>query len=72
MRQFKKNISRKVEITDFDDIKYIGFLVKVSNTCFEINWKERQPKKIGKGKVTVDLSKNFKYGECKKAQVILN
>jgi ribosome maturation factor RimP len=72
MRQFKKNISRKVEITDFDDRKYIGFLAKVSNTCFEINWKERQPKKIGKGKVTVDLSKNFKYGECKKAQVILN
>ena len=72
MRQFKKNISRKVEITDFDDKKHIGFLVKVSNTCFEINWKERQPKKIGKGKVTVDLSKNFKYGECKKAQVILN
>jgi ribosome maturation factor RimP len=72
MRQFKKNISRKVEITDFDDKKHIGFLVKVSNTCFEINWKERQPKKIGKGKVTVELSKNFKYGECKKAQVILN
>ena len=72
MRQFKKNISRKVEITDFDDKKHIGFLVKVSNTSFEINWKERQPKKIGKGKVTVDLSKNFKYGECKKAQVILN
>lgn len=72
MRQFKKNISRKVEITDFEDKKHIGFLAKVSNTCFEINWKERQPKKIGKGKVTVDLSKNFKYGECKKAQVILN
>ena len=72
MRQFKKNISRKVEITDFEDKKHIGFLAKVSNTCFEINWKERQPKKIGKGKVTVDLSKNFKYSECKKAQVILN
>ena len=72
MRQFKKNISRKVEITGFDDKKYIGVLAKVSNTSFEINWKERQPKKIGKGKVTVDLSKNFNYGECKKAQVILN
>ena len=72
MRQFKKNISRKVEITDLDDTKYIGFLAKVSNTCFEINWKERQPKKIGKGKVTVDIVKNFNYGEYKKAHVILN
>ena len=72
MRQFKKNISRKIEITDFNDRKYNGILAKVSNTSFEINWKERQPKKIGKGKVTVDLSKNFNYGEYKKAQVILN
>ena len=72
MRQFKKNISRKIEITDFDDQKYSGVLSKVSNLSFEIKWKERQPKKIGKGKVTVDLSKNFNYGEYKKAQVILN
>jgi ribosome maturation factor RimP len=72
VRQFKKNVSRKIEITDFDDRKYNGILVKASNTSFEINWKERQPKKIGKGKVTVDLSKNFNYGEYKKAHVILN
>ncbi|MBU87163.1 MAG: ribosome assembly cofactor RimP [Flavobacteriaceae bacterium] len=72
VRQFKKNISRKIEITDFDDRKYSGVLAKVSNSSFEINWKERQPKKTGKGKVTVDLSKNFNYGEYKKAQVILN
>jgi len=72
MRQFKKNISRKIEITDFDDQKYIGILTKVSSTSFEINWKERQPKKIGKGKITVALSKNFNYGEYKKAHIILN
>ncbi len=72
MRQFKKNIFRKIEITDFDDRKYNGVLAKVSNTSFMINWKERQPKKIGKGKVTVDLSKSFNFGEYKKAQIILN
>ena len=72
IRQFKKNVSRKIEITDFDDRKYSGVLSKVSNLSFEIKWKERQPKKIGKGKVTVDLSKNFNYGEYKKAHVILN
>ena len=72
MRQFKKNISRKIEIIGHDDRKYSGILSEVSNTSFVINWKERQPKKIGKGKVTVTLSKNFNYGEYKKAQVILN
>tara|TARA_Y100000768_G_scaffold382154_1_gene362013 strand:- start:119 stop:583 length:465 start_codon:yes stop_codon:yes gene_type:complete len=72
MRQFKKNISRKIEITDFYDRKYSGILTKVSSTSFEINWKERQPKKIGKGKTTVALSKNFIYGEYKKVHIILN
>tara|TARA_B100001250_G_C19679332_1_gene735111 strand:+ start:208 stop:672 length:465 start_codon:yes stop_codon:yes gene_type:complete len=72
MRQFKKNLSRKIEVIDFNDRKYIGVLANVSNTNFEINWKERQPKKIGKGKETIALSKNFNYGEYKKAQIILN
>ena len=72
MRQFKKNITRKIEITDFDDRKYSGILRKVTSTSFEINWKERQPKKIGKGKTTVALSKSFNYGEYKKAHIVLN
>ena len=72
VRQFKKNVSRKIEIIDLEDRKYSGILTKVSKTSFEINWKERQAKKIGKGKTTVALSKNFNYGEYKKAQIILN
>ena len=72
VRQFKKNISRKIEITDLNDRRYSGVLTKVSNSSFEINWKERQLKKKGKGKVTVAISKNFSYGEYKKVQVILN
>ena len=72
IRQFKKNISRKIEIIDLDDRKHTGTLAKVSKASFEINWKERQPKKIGKGKVTVAFTKNFNFGEYKKVQIILN
>ena len=72
VRQFKKNMFRKIGIIDLEGFKHIGTLTKVSNTSFEINWNERQPKKIGKGKTTVALSKNFNYGEYKKAQIILN
>ena len=72
VRQFKKNIFRKIEIIDLDGLKHVGTLTKVSKTSFEINWKERQAKKIGKGKTTVALSNNFNYGEYKKAQIILN
>ena len=66
IRQFKKNISRKIEIIDLDDRKHTGTLAKVSKASFEIKWKERQPKKIGKGKVTVAFTKNFNFGEYKK------
>ena len=72
IRQFKKNISRKIEIIDLDDRKHTGTLAKVSTASFEIKWKERQPKKIGKGKVTVAFTKNFNFGEYKKVQIILN
>ena len=72
IRQFKKNISRKIEIIDLDDRKNTGTLAKVSRASFEIKWKERQPKKIGKGKVTVAFTKNFNFGEYKKVQIILN
>tara|TARA_B100000941_G_C28300582_1_gene446280 strand:- start:209 stop:673 length:465 start_codon:yes stop_codon:yes gene_type:complete len=72
IRQFKKNISRKIEIIDLDDRKHTGTLAKVSKASFEIKWKERQPKKIGKGKVTVAFTKNFNFGEYKKVQIILN
>lgn len=72
IRQFKKNISRKIEIIDLDDRKHTGTLAKVSKASFEIKWKERQSKKIGKGKVTVAFTKNFNFGEYKKVQIILN
>ena len=72
IRQFKKNISRKIEIIDLDNERHTGILSAVTNKSFEINWEERQPKKIGKGKETVALSKNFNFDEYKKAQIILN
>ena len=66
------DISRKIEIIDLDDRKHTGTLAKVSKASFEIKWQERQPKKIGKGKVTVAFTKNFNFGEYKKVQIILN
>ena len=62
----------KESIIDLDDRKHTGTLAKVSKASFEIKWKERQPKKIGKGKVTVAFTKNFNFGEYKKVQIILN
>ena len=40
VRQFKKNMFRKIEIIDLEGFKHIGTLTKVSNTSFEINWNE--------------------------------
>jgi ribosome maturation factor RimP len=34
-----------------------------------LSWKERQPKPVGKGKVTVECSQQINFNEIKKAQI---
>jgi ribosome maturation factor RimP len=58
-RQFKKNVDRKLEVT-------------VTEDSFTLEWKAREPKPIGKGKVTVTKTKEFKYGSFKNAKVIVS
>jgi len=71
-RQYKKNISRKLEVLDLEDKTVQGTLVEASEEGFSLEWKAREPKPIGKGKVTVTKNKEFKYGEIKNAKVIVS
>ena len=71
-RQFKKNISRKLEVIDLTDKVILGTLVNVTDDLFTLEWKTREPKPIGKGKVTVTKLKEFKYGDIKNAKVIVS
>ena len=71
-RQFKKNISRKLEILDQEDKLVQGTLTAANDDSFTLQWKAREPKPIGKGKVTVTKTKEFKYGNYKNAKVIVS
>ena len=52
-RQYKKNINRILEIELKDHSKFEGVLKNVSLEGIELEWKAREPKPIGKGKITV-------------------
>ena len=71
-RQFKKNVDRKLEVVDSEDKLVQGTLITVTEDSFTLEWKAREPKPIGKGKVTVTKTREFKYGSFKNAKVIVS
>lgn len=71
-RQFKKNVTRKLEVIDSEDKQVQGTLVEATDTSFTLEWKAREPKPIGKGKVTVTKTREFQYGQYNSAKVIVS
>jgi len=70
-RQFVKNIGRTLEITDRDKGKETGVLQGADENQVTIKWKAREPKPIGKGKVTVEKELTIPYEEIKQAKVVI-
>jgi len=66
-RQFKKNIGRLLEITLNDDSKLEGEIDEADDKGVTIWWESREPKPLGKGKVTVEKEQKINYTEIKKA-----
>lgn len=71
-RQFIKNVSRKLEVIDSEYKQVQGTLVEATDTSFTLEWKAREPKPIGKGKVTVTKTRKFQYGQYNSAKVIVS
>ena len=69
-RQYKKNIGRKLAVRTEDD-KYEGRLTSISEGGIILEWKAREPKPIGKGKVTVQKVKEIGFADIKEAKVML-
>ena len=67
-RQYKKNISRILKVkTAIEELE--GTLVEADDEKIVLNWKAREPKPIGKGKVTVNKTATITYKEIKEAKV---
>lgn len=70
-RQYKKNLGRSLEIIDLDKRKETGKLVQVTDDEVSIEWKAREPKPVGKGKVTVHKEWSVAYDRIKQAKVVI-
>ncbi|WP_298781059.1 ribosome assembly cofactor RimP [uncultured Polaribacter sp.] len=67
-RQFIKNIGRilKVKLAE-EDLE--GTLVAANDENIVLTWKAREPKPIGKGKVTVEKTATIDHKDIKEAKV---
>lgn len=70
-RQYKKNIGRKVKVVKVSDEVIEANLVDADENAVTLEWKAREPKKIGKGKETVDKKVILPYTDIKQAVVII-
>jgi ribosome maturation factor RimP len=70
-RQFNKNLGRILEVISTDGLKFEGELTDVKEHIIELQWKQREPKPIGKGKVTVTKNKILTFDEISQTRVMI-
>jgi len=68
-RQYKKNIGRDLEVKLDDGSKVIGTLDAADDEKISLSWKERVPKEVGKGKMTVEKKEEIAYDSISQAKV---
>lgn len=68
-RQYQKNVGRTLSVKTKDNQKLEGKLTQASDTEITLEWKAREPKPIGKGKVTVQKSVSLSYDNIQEAKV---
>ncbi|MUH38085.1 ribosome assembly cofactor RimP [Zobellia amurskyensis] len=69
-RQYNKNIGRKLAVRT-EAGTFEGNLTETTDEGIVLEWKAREPKPIGKGKVTVQKKEQFSFSDIKEAKVIL-
>ncbi len=68
VRQYSKHYGRTLTIKTFDDI-YEGKLISANEKNINLVWKVKEPKPVGKGKMTVEKSIDINYSKIKEAKV---
>ncbi|MFD2100797.1 ribosome assembly cofactor RimP [Flagellimonas iocasae] len=69
-RQYNKNIGRKLKVRTVSE-ELEGTLVKTSENSITLEWKAREPKPVGKGKVSVQKKQEIAFSDIQQAKVIL-
>ena len=71
VRQYKKNIGRTLKVKTTAKEIVEAKLEEVNDDFITLSWESREPKKIGKGKETVQNSREIPYAEIKEAIVTI-
>lgn len=69
-RQYKKNLKRTLEVRTNQE-KIEGILAEATEDTITIKWKVREPKPIGKGKITVKKEASIAYKDIVEAKVMI-
>ena len=70
-RQFLKNFKRKMKVKSKAGSDYVGNLVNVGEEDITLEWSSREPKTVGKGKITVVKNKLIAFDQIEKANLIV-
>ena len=70
-RQYLKNMGRKLRVEREAMPTLEGMLIDSNEYGFTLQWKQREPKPIGKGKITVTKSKTLSFNEIISAKVLV-
>lgn len=70
-RQFKKNLGRVLQVTTKEQPKLEATLTEVDDDHIFLEWTAREPKPVGKGKITVDKQSKIAYEDILEAKVII-
>ena len=72
VRQFKKNIGRTLKVKTIASEEVEAKLTSADDEKITLEWQAREPKKIGKGKETVEKKLELPYENIKEAIVIIS
>jgi ribosome maturation factor RimP len=70
-RQFFKNIGRNLKVKTKNNDVCQGKLENANSENIELRWKVREPKPLGKGKVTVQKEAVIEYKDIVEATVMI-
>lgn len=68
-RQYSKHIGRNLAIKTSDGEAYEGQLKSVGEDAVVLTWKTREPKPVGKGKITITNEQEIAFGNIDEAKV---
>lgn len=71
VRQYKKNVGRKLKVKTTEGETIEGDLVEATEEQIKLTWKTREPKPVGKGKHTVKKEAIVAYHTIDEAKVLV-